>query len=163
MSHKNPFSYKKGVKMRKHWICVFQLHGVNSCISILKKFDISFKRKSNICNFSRTSARNHTSFWEFNVNFSFLQWELPTVIVQEHEENYNVMGYHKYRKTHVSIVRETLQCQMELENITNSCAVAVIRKGKVVRHFMNGKSRKHVKSLFFPRELIPSTEEKCKS
>lgn len=85
------------------------------------------------------------------------------MIVQEHEVNYNVMGHHKYRKTHVSIVRETLQCQMELENIANSCAVAVIRKGKVVRHFMNGKCRKHVESLFFPRELIPSTEEKCKS
>ena len=73
------------------------------------------------------------------------------MIVQEHEESSNVMGYHEYRKTGVPIVEQTLQCQIELKNTVDKYAVAVIKKGKVVMHLMNAKSGKFAQTIFFLR------------
>ena len=64
------------------------------------------------------------------------------MIVQEHEVSSLVMGYHEYRKTWVSIFGETLQCQMEPDNVVDKYAV-------VVGHLMNGKSEKFAKTVFF--------------
>lgn len=57
------------------------------------------------------------------MDFLLFQCELPTAIVQEHEVSSNVMGYHQYRKACVPFVLETLQCQIELENILDKYAV----------------------------------------
>ena len=56
------------------------------------------------------------------------------------------MGYHEYW---VPFVGETLQCQMEPENIVDNYAVAIIKKGKIVGHLMNGKSGKFVKTVCY--------------
>ena len=73
--------------------------------------------------------------------------DFSTGIVQEHQVNSNAIGYHEYCKTWVSFVGETLQCQMELGNVADKYAVAVIKKDKVVRHLMNGNLQK---LYFFP-------------
>ena len=83
------------------------------------------------------------------MDLSLFQGELAIVIVQEHEVSSLVMGYHEYRKTWVPIVGETLQCQMEPDNVVDKYAVAVINKSKVVGHLMNGKSGKFAKTVFF--------------
>ena len=82
------------------------------------------------------------------MDLSLFQGELAIVIVQEHEVSSLVMGYHEYRKT-FPIVGETLQCQMEPDNVVDKYAVAVINKSKVVGHLMNGKSGKFAKTVFF--------------
>ena len=69
------------------------------------------------------------------MDLSLFQGELAIVIVQEHEVSSLVIGYHEYRKTWVPIVGETLQCQMEPDNVVDKYAVAVINKSKVVGHF----------------------------
>ena len=69
------------------------------------------------------------------------------MIVQEHEINSTVIDCYEYRKIYAPIVRETLQCQMEPENIADKYAVAVIKKSKAVGPLMNDKSGKFVKTL----------------
>ena len=111
---KSKFSWKKGMRMKKTLDMHFSTKWCCSCIPILRMLDLWFERKqSNIYNFSKISACNQTSFWEFNMDFSLFQGELPIAIVQEHEVSSNVIGYREYGKTWVPIVGKTLQCQME--------------------------------------------------
>ena len=36
---------EKGVRMKKHWQCIFQLYGVNSCIPVVKNVQSIIQKK----------------------------------------------------------------------------------------------------------------------
>lgn len=62
------------------------------------------------------------------MDYSLFQVELPILLVQEYEESSFAMGYHKYCKTWIPIIRGILQCQTELSNALGKYAVAVMNK-----------------------------------
>ena len=83
------------------------------------------------------------------MDYSLFQGELPIAIVQEHEVNSFVMGYHKYRKTCALFWGEVLQCRMEPDNAVDKYAAAVMNTDRNVGHLMKGKRGKFAKTVFF--------------